>query len=128
MVRAYGSFALKNSGVELEGGELLVYNAELLVDETSSITSGEDAKVEFQYNHDQFSRRLAGELTLGGDSRTSAAVTVSGALVNRGTLAFGGTLTVAGSLDNQGALMAENGAQLVVTEGGRFTGSQPVAG
>ncbi|HIZ30336.1 MAG TPA: protein kinase [Candidatus Fournierella merdipullorum] len=128
MLRACGSFALKNSEVELGGGELLVYNADLLVDEGSSITSGEDAKVEFQYNHDQFSRRLAGELTLGGDSRISAAVTVSGALVNRGTLAFGGTLTVAGSLDNQGALVAAGGAQLVVAEGGRFTGSQPVAG
>ena len=128
LLRTCGSFVLKNSGVALESGELLVYNAELLVDETSSITSGENAKVEIQYNHDQYSRRLAGELTLGGDSRISAAVTVSGALVNRGTLAFGGTLTVAGSLDNQGALVAEGGAQLVVAEGGRFTGSQPVAG
>ena len=128
LLRTCGSFVLKNSGVALESGELLVYNAELLVDETSSITSGENAKVEIQYNHDQYSRRLAGALTLGGDSRISAAVTVSGTLVNRGTLAFGDTLTVAGTLDNQGTLVAENGAQLVVAEGGRFTGSQPVAG
>ena len=128
LLRTSGSFALKNSEVELEGGGLLVYNAELLVDETSSITSGEGAKVEFQYNHDQYPRRLAGTLTLGGDSRVSAAVTVSGTLVNRGTLAFGDTLTVAGTLDNQGTLVAENGAQLEVAAGGRFTGGEPVAG
>ena len=128
LLRTSGSFALKNSEVELEGGELLVDNAELLVDETSSITSGENAKVEFQYNHDQYPRRLAGTLTLGGDSRVSAAVTVSGTLVNRGTLAFGETLTVAGTLDNQGILVAENGAQLEVAAGGRFTGGEPVAG
>ncbi len=129
-VRVSGEIVLESgSRAELgPQGELLVDNADLLVDGSSVLETSQGSLWELVYTHDGYPRRLEGEFLLSGRTYFSPFVIAAGHLVNEGELEFADTLTVAGTLENRGVLRSLHGAQMEVEDGGVFTGAQPQVG